>query len=115
MYIFRGMSFGLERACLFSWYSNWSSEQRLQFGRTLINQNKESLADATLESLMSQLSEISLSNKGKDGPSVFECQLKIFQKWYSSWSETDKTTFQNDLNAKYPEFSIVLKGCSLSG
>ena len=100
-----------ERACTLSWFSNWSPEQRQQFGNTLINKHRHchEVSDASLESLMSQLGEISLNAKHKEGPSVFDCQLKIFSKWYSSWTDNEKSEFATDLNSKYPEFMASLK------
>ena len=58
---------------------------------------------------MSQLGEISLNAKHKEGPSVFDCQLKIFNKWYSNWTDNEKSEFATDLNSKYPEFMDSLK------
>ena len=28
-----------------------------------------------------------------EGPSVFECQLRIFDKWFRQWTQEDKTKF----------------------
>lgn len=110
----RVMSTGKARteiACTLSWFSNWSPQQREQFGNTLVDKSRDdhTITDVSLESLMSQLGEISLNRENKEGPSVFECQLKIFSKWYSSWDFNVKAEFANDLNSRYPDFMASLK------
>ena len=94
-----------EIACTFSWISNWSIEQKHHFKTSLSNTNKEqSLEDtATLESLSNLLNKIDLDPRNKDGPSVFECQIRIFNKWYSSWDEKVKEEFFGRLKSHYPE------------
>ena len=110
----RVMSTGKARteiACTLSWFSNWSLEQREQFGNALIDKVRDdnTVTDVSLESLMNQLGEISLHKENKEGPSVFECQLKIFNKWYSKWDLNAKTEFTDDLTFKYPDFMASLK------
>ena len=48
------------------------------------------------------MNQMSLGHK--EGPSVFECQLKIFSKWYQSWAPSDRTEFVIQLNSSNPEF-----------
>ena len=31
---------------------------------------------------------------GGEGPSVFECQLRIFDKWFRQWTQEDKSKFE---------------------
>ncbi len=33
----------------------------------------------------------------REGPSVFECQLKIFDGWFRNWTEQDKMEFVNQI------------------
>ena len=100
-----------EIACTLSWFSQWSPTQREQFLCTVDerSRNKYVVTDLTIDSLMSQLSEVSLNND-KEGPSVFECQLKIFSKWYENWDVSARTEFVNSLIHRFPDFETSLKG-----
>ena len=100
-----------EISCTISWFSNWSHEQRQWFANTLTDIFHEVPSEeyASLDSLTSQLNDISLNKQNKEGPSVFECQLKIFNKWYSSWDHSAKTEFWNKLRSSYPEFASSLE------
>ena len=81
-----------EIACTLSWFGNWNEKQRNEFGKVLLkneNQNQEN-DDASIEALMSTMTQMSLGTASKEGPSIFECQLKIFSKWHGSWSPRRK-------------------------
>ena len=95
-----------EMACSLSWFNNWNEVQREEFGKILIqSQNgQETEVDGNLDALMNQLS---LGGRS-EGPSIFECQLKIFQKWYSCWNPADKSEFAVQLNAISPDFISTL-------
>ena len=94
-----------EIACTISWISNWSLEQKTFFknnlSKTLSEQNPNDTA--SLESLSSLLNSITLEPQNKEGPSVFECQIRIFNKWYSSWDRNAKENFLSRLKFQYPE------------
>ena len=34
----------------------------------------------------------------EDGPNLFDCQIKIFTKWYKSWSPSERSEFASQLN-----------------
>ena len=38
-----------------------------------------------------------------EGPSVFECQLRIFDKWFRQWTHEDKAAFASMLAEVDPE------------
>ena len=94
-----------EIACTFSWISNWSLEQKTYFANNLSKSVTEQSPDdiASLESLSSLLDNINLDPQNKEGPSVFECQIRIFNKWYSSWDLNAKEDFLNRMKLQYPE------------
>lgn len=94
-----------EVACCLSWFRNWDMHQRQEFARVmkeLVNPGHALQEDVSVDDLMGQLSSLSVSQKL--GPSVFECQLKIFQKWFPSWTYDDRTQFTCDLNTIDPLF-----------
>ena len=94
-----------EIACTISWISNWSLEQKTHFSSNLSNTIKEHSSEdtASLESLSSMLNNIALDPRNKGSPSVFECQIRIFNKWYSSWDQKVKEEFSDRLKSNYPE------------
>lgn len=103
-----------EIACTLSWFGNWSEDQRNEFGKVLQkNQNQEN-DDASIEALMSTMTQMSLGTASKEGPSVFECQLKIFSKWYGSWSPAETSEFASQLNSIHPEFVASLNSQMLN-
>lgn len=90
-----------EIACALSWFRNWNEEQKREFAQVLIDRDRPPDMDQSLECLMSTMTQMSLD---KQGPSVFECQLKIFSKWHICWSPSDRTEFIIQLNTIAPEF-----------
>merc|ERR1712156_184823 len=101
----------MEIACTISWFSNWSDYQRHEFGKTILNAFKDQSAplDESLESLMELMGKVSINKENKECPSVFDCQLKIFSKWFSGWVNDDKTHFIDSMSSKYPEFTESIK------
>lgn len=105
-----------EIACTLSWFGNWSEDQRNEFGKVLLkneNQSQEN-NDASIEALMSTMTQMSLGTASKEGPSIFECQLKIFSKWYGSWSPAETSEFASQLNSIHPEFVASLNSQMLN-
>ena len=97
-----------EIACTLSWFGNWSEDQRNEFGKVLQKNENQGNDDASIEALMSTMTQMSLGTASKEGPSVFECQLKIFSKWYGSWSPAETSEFASQLNSIHPEFVASL-------
>ncbi len=55
------------------------------------------LEDAA-EQLLQDLDKMSIDGGGRrECPSVFECQLRIFDGWFRAWSESDKMEFINQI------------------
>ena len=101
-----------EIACTLSWFRNWSEEQRNEFGKVLLKNDHPDHEEASIEDLMSTMTQMSLG-ASKEGPSIFDCQLKIFSKWYGSWSPADKSEFATQLHSTqlhsiHPEFVASL-------
>ena len=48
---------------------------------------------------------ITVISKGNsvEGPSVFECQLRIFDKWFRQWTQEDKAQFASMLAEVDPQ------------
>ena len=100
-----------EIACTLSWFGNWSEDQRNEFGKVLQkneNQSKEN-NDASIEALMSTMTQISLGTASKEGPSIFECQLKIFSNktFLSIISTLKASSFSTPPQSQEQEISNV--------
>ena len=83
-----------ERSCALSWFSNWTPEQKSVFLQRL---SEKSSLDAATESLLNELEGMNLGEGNKECPSVFQCQLRIFDQWFRRWSEEDKEEFSRML------------------
>lgn len=103
-----------EIACTLSWFGNWSEDQRNEFGKVLQKNENQGNDDASIEALMSTMTQMSLGTASKEGPSVFDCQLKIFSKWYGSWSPAETSEFASQLNSIHPEFVASLNSQMLN-
>jgi hypothetical protein len=81
---------------------------------------KKSL-DLVTESLLADLDRMSIGGGGgggnggnaqQDSPSVFACQLRIFDGWFKQWSEEDKNAFAEMITEKDPERGMRLQQSS---
>jgi hypothetical protein len=74
---------------------------------------KKSL-DLVTESLLADLDRMSIGggNAQQDSPSVFACQLRIFDGWFKQWSEEDKNAFAEMITEKDPERGMRLQQSS---
>lgn len=101
-----------ERSCALSWFSNWSPEQKGSFLQRM--GQKDSLDEVT-DSLLADLERLSVSGgqRQQECPSVFECQLRIFDQWFRQWSEEDKKEFSEMLLQLHPEAGSA--GLQISG
>ena len=63
-------------------------------------------SDADVDDLMASLGQMSVNQR--ECPGVFECQLKIFEKWYTKWAREDQLVFVDALKKNDPEFQTVL-------
>ena len=63
-------------------------------------------SDADVDDLMASLGQMSVNQR--ECPGVFECQLKIFEKWYTKWAREDQLIFVDALKKNDPEFQTVL-------
>jgi hypothetical protein len=89
------MSFGKSRtelACALSWFSHWDSEKRTAFADRVVRKTMEMESpEAAAHFLLEDLSKLDLTQN--DGPSVFECQLRIFDNWFAHWPQEVRAEF----------------------
>ena len=86
-------------------------QQRHEFAQLLLEKNQDKINDVdeeSIENLLGTMNKMSLENTKKEGPSVFECQLRIFSKWHHSWNPSDRADLVIQLNQIAPEFVAFL-------
>jgi len=92
---------GRQIACSILWFRDWNSEERNSFGQIIleIEQNTWNLG-----ALLNTMDNLTLNSgqmcqpTDEDGPNLFDCQIKIFTKWYKSWSPSERSEFASQLN-----------------
>eukprot|EP00095_Tigriopus_kingsejongensis_P002070 maker-scaffold177_size283923-snap-gene-1.29 protein:Tk02070 transcript:maker-scaffold177_size283923-snap-gene-1.29-mRNA-1 annotation:"PREDICTED: uncharacterized protein C14orf119 homolog" len=89
-----------ELACAQSWFSNWTSQQRIHFADRF---KIKLLKGLTLESLMDDIDCMSLSSL--EGPPVFDCQLRIVDGWIRKWNEEERNNFRQIIGSMDPQIS----------
>ena len=58
-----------------------------------------------LDSLLNTMDSLIVSSEQmcQEPNNLFDCQIKIFTKWYKSWTLTEKTEFMKQLHLIDPE------------
>ncbi|TRY72697.1 hypothetical protein TCAL_09605 [Tigriopus californicus] len=71
-----------------SWFTTWSDLQKTDFVSVLAGKMKGDKALA-VNGLPDLMAKTKLSN-GTRPPSLFSCQVKLFDDWFSGWSDDQK-------------------------
>ena len=102
----------IEVGCSLSWFKNWSPEQRKEFGKLWVRLKDPGIQyhDVDMDDLVMAMNKMSAGPH--EGPSVFECQLKIFEKWHQKWTDSDKDNFLQQLNVSDPDFVSYINSLS---
>lgn len=77
-----------ELRIVLSWFNCWTEQQRYEFMDILANK----VTPNKLCSLNDALESLSFAS-----PDVFHCQLRMFNKWFSQWTDQEKNLFVNGL------------------
>ena len=96
------MNAATEAACARSWFANWSGEQRNQFAQRIAKPPQSASADP--DDLLASLEKMSVANQ--EGPGVFECQMRILEKWILTWGPEVRQSFFQALREMDPNFPI---------
>jgi len=86
-----------ELQCVLHWFSTWSSMQKADFMKTLI----EKAVPQKVSNLYNALEGLDMSDQP---PSIFKCQLKLFKQWVDRWSDETKNDFMLQLEIRDYEF-----------
>ncbi|XP_070582950.1 uncharacterized protein C14orf119 homolog isoform X2 [Erythrolamprus reginae] len=88
-----------EMRCLLHWLSGWTLAQREHFLRDLVDK----AVPWKLFPLMETLTRLQLS-PGKP-PSLYECQMRLWDQWFRSWSEAERNEFIRQMEEQIPELA----------
>lgn len=88
-----------EMRCLLHWLSGWSPAQRERFVRDLVGK----AVPWKMLPLLEGLAGLSMA-PGKP-PSIFECQMRLWDQWFLSWSEAERNEFVRRMEETEPDLA----------
>ena len=86
-----------EIQCVVHWFQGWSRLQKQDFLKDLIDKAIPCHMDALFDSLRSM-------NVDDKPPSIFQCQMKLFNQWFESWTDKDRSEFMTKLREVNHDF-----------
>ncbi|KAL0602829.1 hypothetical protein AAY473_029029 [Plecturocebus cupreus] len=88
-----------EMKCILHWFANWSGPQRERFLEDLVAK----AVPGKLQPLLNSLEQLSVSGANRP-PSIFECQLHLWDQWFRGWAEQERNEFVRQLEFSEPDF-----------
>jgi len=85
-----------------SWFQGWSDLQKSDFVGVLANKMSDGDIVDSVEAL--KINGDIINGDTKKPPSLYECQIKLFKDWFSSWSDDQKNYLVTRLQAIDAEF-----------
>lgn len=82
-----------------SWFSDWSQFQREDFAAALAQKLQPKLYVNGLVGGLQRLGR---------PPSIFQCQVKLFQEWSDTWTEEQRQQLRMALVETDPAFGVML-------
>lgn len=86
-----------QMAIVWSWFDNWGPHQRFQFMDSLVLK----VVPQQVCSLYDAMGSLGIGDN--DGQDLFQCQLRMFEKWLRTWSDKDKNRFVDGLDERDSE------------
>lgn len=86
-----------EIQCTLHWFQSWSAFHKEDFMKSLL----EKAVPEKMVTLFDAMDTLDVSDKP---PSIFKCQMKLFNQWFDGWDVTERNEFLNSLEARDPEF-----------
>ncbi|ETE64664.1 hypothetical protein L345_09569 [Ophiophagus hannah] len=88
-----------EMRCLLHWLSSWTPAQRERFLQDLVDKAVPWKLFPLLESLSGLRVE-----SGKP-PTIYECQMRLWNQWFRSWSEAERNEFVRQMEEEMPDLA----------
>ena len=86
-----------EISCVVHWFQSWSEMQKVDFLKNLIEK-------AVPEKVSCLFDAMSMLNMADKPPSIFKCQLKLFDQWFSGWTDKERNMLMQKLEEIDPSF-----------
>ncbi|XP_039256357.1 uncharacterized protein C14orf119-like [Styela clava] len=83
--------------CTIHWFQGWSKNQRECFMEDLIAK----ALPGRIDLLLGDLNGLTMKDKP---PSLYECQLRLFNQWFQDWDESERTFMLERLESADPFF-----------
>ncbi|XP_046372671.1 uncharacterized protein C14orf119-like [Haliotis rufescens] len=68
------------------WFQCWSPMQKEDFYKDLV----EKAAPPQVDALFDAMKTLNVQDRP---PSIFQCQLKLFNQWFGGWTQQDRNSF----------------------
>ncbi|KAM6450964.1 uncharacterized protein C14orf119 homolog [Liasis olivaceus] len=88
-----------EMRCLLHWLLGWTPAQRERFLRDLVDKAVPWKVLPLLEGLAGLT-----VGPGKP-PSIYECQMRLWDQWFRRWSEAERNEFVRQLEEEMPDLA----------
>ena len=72
------------------WFKDWSQFQKQEFMRNLIDK----AVPQKVSTLFDAMTSLNVQDKP---PSIFQCQLKLFDQWFCEWNDYERNSFMKRL------------------
>uniref|UniRef100_A0A8C8RVG1 Uncharacterized protein n=1 Tax=Pelusios castaneus TaxID=367368 RepID=A0A8C8RVG1_9SAUR len=92
-----------EMRCVLHWFSGWSPAQRQRFLTDLLAK----AAPGKLRPLLEGLEGLSLGGPPDPPPSLFQCQLRLWDQWFRGWNNLERNHFLGQLEQADPAFAVL--------
>ncbi|XP_075067528.1 uncharacterized protein C14orf119 homolog [Mixophyes fleayi] len=86
-----------EMHCLLHWFSEWTESQRKWFLQDM-------LCKAVPGKLCLLLEGMGSLNLSAPPPSIFQCQMKLWDQWFQGWDEDERNEFLRRLEQQDQDF-----------
>ncbi|KAH3853087.1 uncharacterized protein C14orf119-like [Dreissena polymorpha] len=86
-----------EVQCIIHWFQGWSKMQKDDFFKELLDK----AIPCHLDSLFTSMQTMNVDDKP---PSIFQCQMKLFNQWFDTWSHADRNMFMIKLREVDSQF-----------
>lgn len=82
---------------VWSWFDCWGPHQRLKFMDYLVSK----VVPRQVCSLYDAMGSLGIQDN--DGHDIYQCQLRMLEKWLNTWTDTEKNRFVDGLEKRDSE------------
>lgn len=88
-----------EIQCVVHWFQCWSDLQKADFLKDLV----EKAVPDKVSTLFDAMDMLMVADKP---PSIFKCQLKLFDQWFGEWTDNERNALMTMLEEVDAEFVL---------